>query len=289
MDGFLLVYKEKDCTSFDIVKKIQILSKEKAGHLGTLDPFACGLLPVAVGKATKAIEYLMEKDKEYLFDIYWGKHTDSLDITGKVLEENNKIPEEKDVLQVLSKFTGEIEQIPPIFSALKINGERAYKLARRGEEVKMKSRRIMIYDLKYLSSSKGRTKFQVKCSKGTYVRSLARDIAESLGCLGTVSFLERVAVSGFENPNIINGDFLFKEKDKNNLKQFLMPIEAALSFLPYYDLAKEDQEKLRNGQQLFIKNLPFKKSDVIRVSIEGKLCALAKYEDEMLKPKKLFI
>ena len=161
---------------------------QKAGHIGTLDPFAFGIMVIAIGKATKAIEYLISEDKEYIFKILWGVKTDSFDITGNILSQNDKIPTEKDILDIINNFKGEIEQVPPIFSAIKINGKRAYSFARIGVEIEIKPRKIHIYLFKLLETKDNKTTFFIKCSKGTYIRAIARDISKKLDSLGNCFF-----------------------------------------------------------------------------------------------------
>jgi tRNA pseudouridine55 synthase len=289
-NGFLLVDKRPDCTSFDVVKKLQILTKTKAGHAGTLDPFAEGLLVVAMGSATKVLEFLLDKDKEYVFEITWGRETDSLDRTGKVLNKNDFVPDEKDVRKALEKFDGEISQVPPDFSALKVNGERAYKLAREGKKVVLEARKVKIHEFELLSSGNGKSEFRVACSKGTYVRALARDIAAEVKALGVVSRLKRTKVQYIPDKMGFTSDEIFKLKDRELVRKNIVSTNEVLSFLPEYELEDEEvYNSFFNGCKVSIKDLPFKKEGTIRIRFREQLIALASYNKGFLKSKKLII
>ena len=180
MDGILIIDKPKGCTSHDIVNILRKeLNTKKIGHTGTLDPNATGVLPILVGQATKISKYLIEHDKTYQVEMKLGEETDTLDSEGKIIKkQETKVLDEKKIKEVLNSFIGKQKQIPPIYSAIKINGKKAYEYARKGQEVEIPPREIEIYDIKFISYSNDTIQFEVKCSKGTYIRTLCKDIAK---------------------------------------------------------------------------------------------------------------
>ena len=214
--GFLLINKPQGPTSFDMVAKIRRkFGVKKVGHSGTLDPLAEGLLVIAVGYATRLIRYLGD-DKEYLFEVTFGRLSETGDREGKIVKECENIPTKEDLLKAIGEFTGEISQTPPAFSAVKINGKRAYELARAGKTFEIKARKIKIYSLDLLEyNAENKTaRFNVACSSGTYVRTLAQDIAAHCGSLGFCSFIRRTAV----------GNFRLEDADEDNL----IPVDKVL-------------------------------------------------------------
>ncbi len=228
MNGILNVYKPQNISSNSVVVKIKkVLGINKVGHTGTLDPLACGVLPICIGSATKISEYLIEKDKTYKVKLKFGILTDTYDFEGKILKQdfNLKIDEKK-LNCILNNFVGEYEQIPPNFSAVKINGKRAYVLARAGESFEIKPRKVKIYSINNVDVTDDECCFIVKCSKGTYVRSLCKDIGEALGTYGTMSFLERIESGQFKKCNSINFENLCVE----NISQNLIKIDKVLNF-----------------------------------------------------------
>ena len=180
MDGIIIIDKPKGCTSHDIVNILRKeLNTKKIGHTGTLDPNATGVLPILVGQATKISKYLIEHDKTYQVEMKLGEETDTLDSEGKIIKkQETKVLDEKKIKEVLNSFIGKQKQIPPIYSAIKINGKKAYEYARKGQEVEIPPREIEIYDIKFISYSNDTIQFEVKCSKGTYIRTLCKDIAK---------------------------------------------------------------------------------------------------------------
>lgn len=202
LSGFIIVDKPSGYTSHDVVEEIRrFLHPLKVGHLGTLDPLATGVLPVAVGKATKLTNLLLVQDKRYLADIIFGKETDSGDITGEVILSSEKRVSESDFLKCLEEFTGEYEQIPPDLSAIKINGKRAYELHRQGLKVQFKPRKVKIYEIKSLGFNGDKANLSIHCSKGTYIRALVRDIGRKLGCYATLLNLRRTETGPFRIEN----------------------------------------------------------------------------------------
>ena len=228
MNGFLVVDKPGGITSHDVVDRARrILGIRKIGHLGTLDPIGIGVLVLAIGRATKAARYFVEDDKEYTTTIRLGVITDSQDLDGQVLEEREVNVTAAEFEQVLDRFRGDIEQIPPMVSAKKVGGKRLYKLHRQGIEVEREPKPVHIYQLTMLGFSSPEAEFHVRCSKGTYVRTLCADIGEVLGCGGAMARLRRTKSGFFEIENAVTLDELEK-MDTEQIYTLLMPIERAI-------------------------------------------------------------
>lgn len=225
--------------------------KVKVGHGGTLDPLATGILPVALGEATKLTGRMLDASKIYAFTVRFGEETDTLDLEGKVIATSDVRPAQADVEAVLPRFTGPIEQVPPIYSALKVDGERAYDLARAGQEVELKSRSVTIFELSLerFDAEDGAT-LHAHVSKGTYIRSLARDIAQALGTCGTVSMLRRVKAGPFDLSHAISLDKLNEIGKGAPLEQILLPLEVGLDDIPAIDLGSEQARAVRQGRVL---------------------------------------
>ena len=222
MDGIIVINKPIGCTSYNIVYRVKKIFKEKVGHTGTLDPLATGVLPILIGKGTKLSSYLMEHDKEYIATLKLGKKTDTLDAEGEVIEErevDDNIFNKDKIDEVLNKFIGKIEQIPPLYSAIKVNGKKLYEYARNGQNVEVKPRQVEIYKINLLNIDKEQKeiKFKVNCSKGTYIRTLCLDIAEKLGSIGYMSSLQRTRVGRFKIEDAITIDELEKKEQNNEL------------------------------------------------------------------------
>jgi tRNA pseudouridine55 synthase len=272
--GFLLINKPQGPTSFDIVSKIRKkLGVKKVGHCGTLDPLAEGLLVVAVGNATRFIQYLGD-DKIYEFGIIFGQQTQTGDREGKVVKECGEIPTKEKLLEIIPDFCVEIMQTPPVFSAVKICGKRAYELARAGIPVEMKERKVKIYslELKHYDFEQKTAVFRVFCSSGTYVRSLAQDIAAQCGTLGFCSFIKRICVGNFNLQNAVSAD----DANENNI----IPLEKAI-ILPKIELNEADFCKIKNGNVISIAA-----ADTAQIWLEykGDLAAFGKVENELAKP-----
>lgn len=226
--GILNIYKPTKITSFDVVRIIRKLTDEKkVGHCGTLDPEACGVLPICIGRATKAIDYIMENNKVYVAELKLGEVTDTYDIEGKVIRQCDVNVTAEEVMEAVYSFKGDIKQVPPMYSALKVNGKKLYELAREGIEIEREARSITIHDIKVLEINLPYVKMEVNCSKGTYIRSLCYDIGEKLGCGAMMSALERTATGKFTKEDSINIESLNKE----NIYDYIIPIENA--FLNY--------------------------------------------------------
>ncbi|MBU3170001.1 tRNA pseudouridine(55) synthase TruB [Clostridium estertheticum] len=226
MNGILNVFKPTGITSFDVVRLIRKISKvKKVGHAGTLDPEASGVLPVCIGKATKAIDYIMGDFKIYETELKLGVITDTYDREGKILKESEVNSGVDEITLAIKSFIGEIKQVPPMYSALKVNGKKLYELARAGIEIEREARSITIYDINITDIKLPYIKFTVKCSKGTYIRSLCYDIGEKLKCGGMMWNLQRTATGQFHIDNAIN----INELNEENINKYIMPIETIFS------------------------------------------------------------
>jgi len=228
--------------------------KTKVGHGGTLDPLASGVLPIALGEATKLCGRMLDATKEYEFTIRFGEETDTLDTEGQVIATSDVRPSLADVGAVLPRFTGEIEQVPPAYSALKVGGKAAYQRARAGEELEMKARRVTVEVLKLLPAEPARREDQITLaatvSKGTYIRSLARDIAQALGTVGHVSYLRRTRAGPFLVAQAISLDFLDEAAKARALTRTVLPLTAALDDIPALPVTPDQAQLLRHGQRL---------------------------------------
>ncbi len=282
MDGFLVINKPKGWTSADVVNKIKrILKVKKAGHLGTLDPDATGVLPVALGKATKVIPYINEGDKGYMVVMKLGESTDTLDASGKVIEKREIPPlDEEKIKRVFKEFTGKISQIPPAYSAVKVSGVRAYELARRGEAVKLKPREIIIKDINLIKKEMPYITFDVLCSKGTYIRTLCQDIGERLGTAAHMFSLVRTHSGRFRMDDSVNIDDL----EKGDLSR-IISIDKALEFMPRITIIPEAVEKIKNGMPAaagWIKDASarFSSNEKVRIYSDDMLLAIgtARYD-----------
>lgn len=242
--GIFNIYKPVGITSFDVVRKVRKLTGEKkVGHCGTLDPEASGVLPVCVGKATKSIEFIMDNYKVYEAEIKFGVVTDTYDKEGAILEQNSVNVSEEQVREAISSFIGEIEQVPPMYSALKHNGKKLYELARAGIEVEREARKINIYDINVLNIDMPIVKILIKCSKGTYIRSLCYDIGRALGCGAMMWSLERHATGSFTKDKSISIEALNEE----NIASFLLPLEDAFKDFTKVIVDDKFEKLLLNG------------------------------------------
>ena len=259
-NGIIPVHKPQGFTSFDVIAKMRgILKTKKLGHAGTLDPMATGVLPVFVGTATKACDILPDNDKAYKAEFVLGQKTDTGDITGKVTEEKDcSAFTGKDILSALTKFTGEIMQVPPMYSAVSVGGKRLYELARKGIEVEREPRKIEVFSLRLISfdEDEKRGVLYIECSKGTYIRTLIEDIAESFGAVATMTALCRVKASGFDISECVTLEELSAMDD---FSEVITPIERVFSYLPKVTLNEAQTRMYKNGMRLSlsrIKNLP---------------------------------
>lgn len=259
-NGIIPVNKPMGFTSFDVVAKCRcVLKTKKIGHAGTLDPMATGVLPIFIGTATKACDMLPDNDKAYIAEFKLGIKTDTEDITGKVIKQDENVSVKKDdILSVIPLFTGEIEQIPPMYSAVSVNGKRLYELARKGIEVEREARKITIYKLSLESFDEEEKtgKLYIECSKGTYIRTLISDIAEKAGSIATMTSLVRVKASGFSLSECITLDELSELSDPY---EKLVSIEKVFSYLPRIEIKGAQERMYRNGIRLSLKKMQFDK------------------------------
>ena len=299
-NGWIILDKQKGITSRQAVTKISnFLGIKKIGHGGTLDPLATGVLPIAVGEATKFISFIQNKNKKYSFTIKWGETTDTDDIEGKVLEKSDIRPNQDQINKVLILFIGKTYQKPPIYSAIKINGIRSYTLARNNIAIEHHSRQIEIHNLRLKKMvNNDITEFEVICGKGTYIRSLARDIAQKLNTKGHVIKLRRHSVGNFEEKDTIFIDFFKEIIHSPSVLDKIIPIEKVLDDIPALFLTETEARKLRQGQKFKLSSLEsyndfiikypnYQKFEKIFTLINNKIIAVIEITDGLVKPKRV--
>lgn len=249
LSGWLNIDKDKDMGATQVVAAVRRLTgAAKAGHAGTLDPMATGVLPVALGEATKTVPYMQHAEKEYGFTVCWGAATNTDDAAGDVIETSDVRPPEADIKAVLPEFTGLITQVPPQFSAIKIKGQRAYDIARRGDVAEIKPREVTVHDLQCLAAEKDHAEFLMRCGKGTYVRAIARDMAKRLGTCGHVTVLRRLRVGSFSEESAISLAKLEEILHNKRPEQVLLPVAAALDDIPALPLTEDEALRMSRGQ-----------------------------------------
>lgn len=303
-NGVIIVNKEKDFTSHDVVAKLRgILKQKKIGHTGTLDPQAEGVLPVCLGNATKLCDILTDKKKEYVAELLLGVTTDTQDLTGKVLnkvilgeaDEGENIDEEK-VKETIASFKGKSMQIPPMYSALKVNGKKLYELAREGKEVERAPRPIEIYELEILSVELPVIRIRVLCSKGTYIRTLCNDIGERLGCGGCMKSLVRTKVESFSLENANTLSRIEEIRDEGKLSEIIITVDEVFGGLSKIHIKKEYAPVVENGN---ICSLDFLQERVepedgerfLMYHSDGRFFGIYEFakREAVLKPYKMFI
>lgn len=251
VNGIINVYKEKGFTSFDVVAKLRgIFGQKKIGHTGTLDPDAIGVLPVCLGKATKVCELLTDKDKEYEAVLLLGRRTDTQDISGEILEEKEVTVSEEEIEKTVLGFVGEIEQIPPMYSALKVNGKKLCDLARQGVTVERKSRKRMIYNIEISDISIPRVTFKVACSRGTYIRTLCEDIGAALGCGGCMESLVRTRVADFTLEEAHTLKEIEQMVKNHTIETVIKKTDAVFMQYPAVTAKTEYEKLLYNGNRM---------------------------------------
>ncbi|MER8553257.1 tRNA pseudouridine(55) synthase TruB [Mesorhizobium sp. M0199] len=307
ISGWLVLDKPVGMGSTEAVSKIKwLFQAEKAGHAGTLDPLASGMLPIALGEATKTVPYVQDGAKVYRFTVAWGEERSTDDLEGAATKRSDLRPAESEVLALLSKYTGVIMQTPPQFSAIKIAGERAYDLARDGETVDIPAREVEIGRLDLVEHMADRTIFEVECGKGTYVRSLARDMGRDLGCFGHIAELRRVEVEPFTQEDFVTLAELeaarFGEQSEDASQAADAPIDfgaidallvdtaAALECLPQVAISDDAATKIRLGNPVIIRgrDAPVEAEEACATA-RGKLVAIGAIEQGMFKPKRVFV
>ena len=291
--GWITIDKPGGLSSNAVVGRVRRLTgAAKVGHAGTLDPMATGVLPMALGEATKIVSYLMDGAKAYRFTVRWGEQRDTDDAEGEVVATSDARPAKEQILAVLGNFIGDIEQVPPVFSAIKIEGKRAYALARADQAPEMKPRTIHIEDLKLLSVvDADHAEFEAVSGKGAYMRSLARDLGTALGTVGHIAQLRRIAVGPFDEKQAISLDKLESLRHSAPLSEHLLPVETVLDDIPALALTETEARKLSQGQAIPVlpvaSRSPLKnigQGDVVRVMAEGRLVALAKINGGEIRP-----
>ncbi|MHA7969249.1 tRNA pseudouridine(55) synthase TruB [Rhizobium sp. CAU 1783] len=298
ISGWLILDKPVDFGSTEAVSKIKwLFDAQKAGHAGTLDPLASGMLPIALGDATKTVPYVMDGRKIYEFTVTWGEERSTDDLEGDVTQSSDARPTEEQIRALLPRYTGVISQVPPQFSAIKIAGERAYDLARDGETVEIPSREVEIFRLTLVGCpDANRAEFEVECGKGTYVRSLARDFGRELGCFGHISSLRRSFVAPFAEETMVplaELKALEAIEDRQErlaaLDAFLIDTGEALSGLPHVAVTDEQAHRLRMGNPILLRgrNAPVAEADAF-ATCTGKLVAIGEIGEGEFRPRRVF-
>ncbi|ASY58911.1 MULTISPECIES: tRNA pseudouridine(55) synthase TruB [Sinorhizobium] len=297
ISGWLILDKPLDFGSTEAVSKIKWLFKaQKAGHAGTLDPLASGMLPIALGDATKTVPYVMDGRKIYEFTVAWGEERSTDDLEGDVVSSSSERPSEESIRALLPKYTGVISQVPPQFSAIKIDGERAYDLARDGETVEIPPREVEVFRLSLIGSTPHLAHFEIECGKGTYVRSLARDMGRDLGCFGHIASLRRTFVAPFGEEDMVSlADLVALEKIEDDaerlaaLDDYLIDTGEALSDLPHVAVSEDQAHRLRMGNPIILRgrDAPLPAPEAYATA-RGKLVAIGEVAEGEFRPKRVF-
>jgi len=293
VNGWLILDKPVGMTSTQAVGFVRrMFNAQKAGHAGTLDPLATGVLPIAMGEATKTVPYAVDGEKHYRFTVRWGAETNTDDSEGETVETSAIRPSRADILSVIPRFIGEIAQVPPAFSAIKIDGNRAYDLARAGEEVVLEARTVVIDNLELVEMIDEATAvFEARCGKGTYVRAIARDMGRLLGCRGHIVALRRTQVGGFHEGDAVSVEELeaAAQAGWDQLELLLSPIETALRDLTELSISQNDAVRLLRGQSVLIRGRDAPHSSgPSYATCKGNLIAVGEIEKGELRPIRVF-
>ena len=286
INGVLLLNKDSGHSSnkeLQLVKKL--FKADKAGHTGTLDPFACGLLPICLGEATKFSSFLLECNKEYYATIKLGEITTTYDLDGEIIETNPVNCNADQIIKVIDSFIGTIDQIPPIYSALKLNGKPLYKYARNGISVELKPRKIHIYSIKFINYEDNLLTISVLCSKGTYIRSLAYDIGMKLGCGAYLHALNRTKIGSFHLENSVKLSYISSFVD-DLLYAHLLPIDKLVSHFPAIDLLHSDLIDIKNGKPIYM-SINSNEDSVMRLYYKLSFIGLGVIKNNQIKVKRL--
>lgn len=291
VNGWIVIDKPAGITSTGMVNKARwAFGAQKAGHAGTLDPAATGVLAIAFGEATKTIPYITDALKAYRFTVRWGAATNTDDAEGEVLARSDLRPSAQEVTAALPAFVGDVMQVPPQYSAVKIDGERAYALARKGEEVEIAARPLFVESLELVGQPDlDHAEFELICGKGGYVRSIARDLGEALGCLGHVLALKRVWSGPFELDDAMDVALLESGPNNDALDQHLLPLELGLSDLPEQKISVEGAAKLKNGNPGPVAYSDLEFGEECWVSCDGAPVAIGTYRAGQVSPSKVFV
>ena len=311
--GWCILDKPVGMTSTHAVSVVKrLFHAKRAGHAGTLDPLASGLLPIALGEATKTVPFVMDGRKTYHFTVRWGEERDTDDGEGRATANSEARPTPEQIRALLPRFTGTIEQVPPRYSAIKVDGERAYDLAREGEIVELAARPVDIHRLDLVETPDAdHSMLAAECGKGTYVRAIARDLGRALGCYGHVSALRRTGVGSFQEADAVKladlqaaapapaeggdtgtqnlGDQRLRDQDLAALTALLQPVDAGLRSLPSLGVSRADAARLARGQAVLLRgrDAPIMQG-FVAVSTHGDLIALAEFEQGELRPRRIF-
>ena len=295
-NGIINIYKEKGFTSHDVVAKMRgICKQKKIGHTGTLDPDATGVLPVCLGSGTKLCDMLTDKDKEYVAELLLGIETDTQDISGQIIRECTPQIEEQKVRKAIMSFQGDYLQVPPMYSALKVNGKKLYELARAGKEVERQARPVIIHQLEIMDMQLPVVKIRVLCSKGTYIRTLCADIGAKLGCGGTMKSLLRTRVGIFKVEEAITLAQLEALKNTLGIESKIYAVDSVFDELPQLHVSEEFCRLLDNGNPFFanhtLENIKYPEGEWIRVYGKDKFYGIYAYQKEKhyYKPVKMFL
>ncbi len=292
LSGLLLIDKPAGPSSFEVVRRVKkALKARKAGHGGTLDPFATGLLLLLIGEATKLVPFLMPEPKTYRATVKLGEETDTQDPTGEVTARSDRLPEPEEIYEAAARFVGEIEQVPPMYSALRHHGERLYKMARRGETVEVKPRQVTIYQLTVQEVALPLVTLEVTCSSGTYIRTLAADLGKALGCGAHLAALRRLAVGPFKVEEALPLAAV-RELAKDELASRIIPLAECLPGFKAVSVGPEEEEILRYGRPLPWPGDDLALGERVRVLARGELLAVAEVRGEgdqqVVAPLRLF-
>ena len=291
VDGWLVIDKPYDMGSTKVVGKCRYLTKaQKVGHAGTLDPLATGVLPIAFGEATKTIPFIMDAKKIYRFTVTWGEERTTDDKEGDLVESSDVRPSEEEIIDAIPEFLGVIKQRPPVFSAIKIDGKRAYDLARAGENVEMKEREVEVYDLQLIESATEYATFEMECSKGTYVRSVGRDLARKLGTLGYISMLRRTKVGSFDESDTISLEKLEELVHSAPLEEWILNVVTVLDDILALAVTEDQAAFLKNGGFIPLGELPTSNriGNLYKAMRGDKIIALCELDEDFLKPVRVF-
>jgi len=286
VDGWVVLDKPVGMTSTHAVSRLKrIYNAQKAGHAGTLDPLASGILPVAFGEATKTVPFVQDGQKAYAFTVRWGAETDTDDSDGKVTRESEQRPERAAIEALLGRFIGDILQTPPQYSAIKIAGERAYDLAREGEVVELKPRPVTIYRLEILETTPDEAKLVMECGKGAYVRAIARDLGRLLGCFAHVTALRRTRVGPFLEEDAFTLDEIEAE---GGAAEALLSVEAGLTELPCVVVDRDTAARLRRGGSVILRGRDAPSEGVVYAACGGVPVAFGEVVEGALAPSRVF-
>lgn len=299
INGMINVYKEAGFTSHDVVAKLRgILKQKKIGHTGTLDPDAVGVLPVCLGNGTRLCDMLADKSKEYVAVMHLGVVTDTQDMSGSVLRQTEVFCGEEELRQTILSFVGSYAQIPPMYSALKVNGKKLYELARQGKEIERAPRPVTIQEIEILSAAMPLVKIRVVCSKGTYIRTLCHDIGEKLGCGAAMETLVRTRVGQFTLKEAVTLSEIETMVHEGDIMQKIIPVDSVFRTLPKVVVKKEFRKRIDNGNSLYFGQIEIKEGKLEKTDKEqcrvynddDIFCGIYGYHEgeNQLKPVKMF-